>query len=396
MDVVISSSLLGSKKNLLLSDDGFTWIEKERSDSWFLTGLPKQGFDLCLDTAFILESVPNVPSVPEKHKKSMSVLMDGDPPWSMILPRDAYKSFFNDVISHVKTHKDISKDYYTNAWVPGNKVLNLMKPVKTDAQRVNDIISSSAINSQVVESFRPRAGGYAQPVRYDRFGTVTGRLTVASGPNILLLKKDYRQVLKPSHPDGRIVSLDFSSLEARILLYESGKDCTEFDLYEMLASRFGGLPRQMVKAAVLSVLYGSSKSSVALHLGTSEEKISKLVQQIEDYIDTRSLLKRLKNEHKESGFIKNKFGRKIPVDRAQDNIFINYYAQSTGVDVSLMGFSKIVETLGTSGVRPVFVLHDALLLDVHPDRLQDVSDITNVNVPGYDQAFPVKFEEISR
>jgi hypothetical protein len=396
MDVVIGSSLLGSKKSLLTSDEGFTWIDKEKNDTWFLSGELKQSFGFCLDTVFKLESLPPVPSVHEKYKKSMSLLMKGSPPWSMILPKDEYRHFFNDVMSYVKTHENVSKDYYKNSWVPGNAVLNLIKPAKTDANKINDIIQASAVNSQVVESFRPRSGGYASPIVYDRFGTVTGRLVASSGPNILLLKKDYRQILKPSHPDGRIVSLDFSSLEARILLYESGKDCLEFDLYEMLSKRFGGLPRQMVKAAVLSVLYGSSKSSVALHLGVSEDKIAKLILQIEEYIDTRSLLKRLKKEHKETGYIKNKFGRKIPVDRTQDNIFINYYAQSTGVDVSLMGFSKIMETLGTNGVRPIFVLHDALLLDVHPDRLQDVSDVRNVNVLGYDQAFPVKFEEISR
>ena len=396
MDVIIGSLLLGSKKNLLLSDDGVTWVEKFQNDSWLLSGELKQDHNFCLDTAFKLENVGRVPSIPEKYRKSMSVLTDSSPPWSMILPKEVYRVFFNDVISHVKNHKDISKDYYINSWVPGSKVLNLIKPAKTDASKISEIVSSSAINSQVVESFRPRSGGYASPVTYDRFGTVTGRLVISSGPNILLLKKDYRKILKPSHPDGRIVSLDFSSLEARILLYESGKDCLEFDLYEMLSKKFGGLPRPMVKAAVLAVLYGSSKSSVALHLGVSEDKIAKLILQIEEYINTSSLLKRLKQEHKETGYIKNKFGRKIPVDRVQDNIFINYYAQSTGVDVSLMGFSKIMETLGTNGIRPIFVLHDALLLDVHPDRLQDVSDVRNVNVHGYDQTFPVKFEEISR
>jgi len=396
MEVTISSSVLGSKKNLLLSDDGATWTDKIQNDVWNFSGDMKRINDRCFDTALRLHNITDVPSVPEKYKKSMSLLMEGNPPWSMILPRAQYKTFFDEIVSFVKKNKSISTGYYTDAFVHGNKVLNLIKPVKTDAIKINEICGSSAINSQVVESFRPRAGGYAQPVSYDRFGTVTGRLIVDSGPNILLLKKDYRKILKPSHADGRIISMDFSSLEARILLYESGKNCEEFDLYEMLARQFGGLPRAMVKAAVLSVLYGSSKGMVALHLGTTEEKISTLIRQIEDYIDTKILLKKLKQQHKSEGCITNKFGRKINIDRVQDNIFINYYAQSTGVDVSLIGFGKILEQLGTNGIRPIFVLHDALILDVHPDRLQDVADISKVNVPGYDQAFPIKIEEISR
>lgn len=396
MDVAISSSLLGSKKNLLLSLDGVTWTDKIQNDTWRFSGEIKQSYDRCFDTALRLQNISDIPCIPDKYKKSMSILTGGTPPWSMVLPRHEYKSFFDDVISFVKRNRDISTSYYTDAFTHGNKVLNSIKPAKTDTGKINEICGSSAINSQVVESFRSRGGGYAQSVSYDRFGTVTGRLIVESGPNILLLKKDYRQILKPSHPDGRIISLDFSSLEARILLYESGKNCEEFDLYEMLARQFGGLPRAMVKAVVLSVLYGSSKAMVALHLGTTEEKISVLTQQIEDYINTKSLLKKLKQQHKQEGFITNRFGRKINLDRIQDNIFINYYAQSTGVDVSLIGFGKVLEQLGTNGVRPIFVLHDALILDVHPDRLQDVADISKVNVPGYDQAFPIKIEEISR
>lgn len=396
MDVIIESKIIGSKKNLLLTVDGVTWMDKVQNDTWRFSGDIKQSCERCFDSALRLQNITSVPTVPEKYKKSMSILMEGIPPWSMIMPKIEYREFFNSVISFVKDNSDVSTAYYADAFVHGNKVLNSIKPAKTDTGKINEICGSSAVNSQVVESFRSRGGGYAQPVSYDRFGTVTGRLIVESGPNILLLKKDYRQILKPSHPDGRIISLDFSSLEARILLYESGKNCEEFDLYEMLARQFGGLPRAMVKAAVLSVLYGSSKAMVALHLGTTEEKISVLTHQIEEYINTKSLLKKLKQQHKQDGFITNKFGRKISVDRIQDNIFINYYAQSTGVDVSLIGFGKILDQLGMNGIRPIFVLHDALILDVHPDRLQDVADISKVNVPGYDQAFPIKIEEISR
>jgi len=351
---------------------------------------------MCLDSVLKLESLGDIPKVPDQYRKAMSTLTDSIPPWSMVMPPSKYKEFFNDIVNYVRDNQNISTSYYESTWMPGNKILNAIRPAKTDGVRVAEIINSSAMNAQVVESFRPRAGGYAQPATYDRFGTVTGRLVIESGPNILLLKKEYRPIIKPSHPDGKIISIDFASLEARILLYESGNDCPEFDLYGMLAERFGGMPRDLVKAAVLSVLYGSSKTTVALNLGVSEDKVTKVIKQIEEYIDTRALIKRLKEEHKQTGYIKNRFGRLLTVDRPQDNIFVSYYAQSTGVDVSLMGFGNVIDSLGTEGVRPVFVLHDALILDVHPDRLDDVAKINKIKVPGYDQAFPLKIEEISR
>lgn len=396
MEVVLDSSLIGSQKNLLISSDGFTWIEKIPSEVWHFSGQIKNDSSKCFDSVLKLSSTADPPKVPESYRKAMSLLMDSPPQWSMVMPPSKYKEFFNDVICYVKDNQDISTSYYETAWMPGNRILNAIRPAKTDGTRVSEIVNASAMNASVVESFRPRAGGYAQPVVYDRFGTVTGRLVIESGPNVLLLKKEYRPIIKPSHQDGKIISIDFASLEARILLYESGNDCPEFDLYGMLAERFGGMHRDLVKAAVLSVLYGSSKTMVALNLGVSEDKVTKVIKQIEEYIDTRALIKRLREEHRETGYIKNRFGRQLTVDRPQDNIFVSYYAQSTGVDVSLMGFGNVIDSLGTEGVRPIFVLHDALILDVHPDRLDDVAKINKIKVPGYDQAFPLKIEEISR
>ena len=396
MDIIIDSYLIGSQKNLLISQDGFKWVEKVPDDVWHLNGNIKKDSSRCLDSVLKLSFVERLPAIPEPYTKMMSTLTDSIPPWSMVMPPSKYKEFFNDIVNYVRDNQNISTSYYESTWVPGNKILNAIRPAKTDGVRVAEIINSSAMNAQVVESFRPRAGGYAQLAAYDRFGTVTGRLVIESGPNILLLKKEYRPIIKPSHPDGKIISIDFASLEARILLYESGNDCPEFDLYGMLAERFGGMPRDLVKAAVLSVLYGSSKTMVALNLGVSEDKVTKVIKQIEEYIDTRALIKRLKEEHRQTGYIRNRFGRQLTVDRPQDNIFVSYYAQSTGVDVSLMGFGNVIDTLGTEGVRPIFVLHDALILDVHPDRLDDVAKINKIKVPGYDQAFPLKIEEISR
>ena len=396
MDIIIDSYLIGSQKNLLISQDGFKWVEKVPDHVWHLNGNIKKDSSRCLDSVLKLSFVERLPAIPEPYTKMMSTLTDSIPPWSMVVPPSKYKEFFNDIVNYVRDNQSISTSYYEATWMPGNKILNAIRPAKTDGVRVAEIVNSSAMNAQVVESFRPRAGGYAQPAAYDRFGTVTGRLVIESGPNILLLKKEYRPIIKPSHPDGKIISIDFASLEARILLYESGNDCPEFDLYGMLAERFGGMPRDLVKAAVLSVLYGSSKTTVALNLGVSEDKVTKVIKQIEEYIDTRALIKRLKEEHKQTGYIKNRFGRLLTVDRPQDNIFVSYYAQSTGVDVSLMGFGNVIDALGTEGVRPIFVLHDALILDVHPDRLDDVAKINKIKVPGYDQEFPLKIEEISR
>jgi hypothetical protein len=319
---------------------------------------------------------------------------DQIPPWSMVLPQTAYRTYLDSLVAFSKKSVDETTiEYYKNIWMHASSLLASLKPAKVDGSLV-DSLCESVHASQVVSTFKPRGGGYAHPVSYDRFGTVTGRLTVSSGPNILLLKKENRRILKPSTPGGQIVSLDFSSLEARILLYESGKSCDSSDLYADIATRLGGIPRNVVKAAVLAELYGSSRNSLALTLGMSDDDLSRFIRKVGEIIDTRSLLSSLKKQFSQNGYIKNKYGRKIDVARPQDNIFINYYAQSTGVDVALTGFNKVLTSLGSDGVRPLFVLHDALILDVREDRLKDVEATTMVKVPGYESGFPLKLEKI--
>lgn len=93
-----------------------------------------------------------------------------------------------------------------------------------------------------------------------------------------------------------------------------------------------------------------------------------------------------------SGRIINRFGRPLQVDPEAKNLFVNTYVQSTGVDVAMIGFNSIIEKLGKEGVRPLFVLHDALILDVKSDRKGDIEKITSIKIPSYELDFPLKLE----
>lgn len=395
MDLLLDSSVLGSKDHLLASEEGFLRTSKRQADVWHYTGCLKLDSEKCWDTVLRLSGSP-VPQIPQKYVEAMKVVAPDlvSIPWSQVLPQRIYRAYLNDLVALRDKYDDRAIEYYSSNWIKGNELLRRLRPARTDGTLINELSSASVHNASVIESFRPRSGGYAAPITYDRFGTVTGRLVVESGPNILLLKKENKRVIRPSTPGGAIISLDFASLEARILLYESGGKCEGPDLYSDIASRLGGLSRSTVKAAILAELYGSSKNSLALTLGMSDTDLTKFIKMIGEVIDTRGLLRRLKSQFSAEGFITNRFGRKIEVSRPQDNIFVNYYAQSTGVDVALTGFNEILNRLGLDGIRPLFVLHDALILDVREDRISDVESMTSVVVPGYIQPFPLKPERV--
>jgi len=318
-------------------------------------------------------------------------------PWSQVMPSVPYKQFVKTLIKTITdVIQSLPKDYYVTAWGPGGRFLSTLKAAKVDANLFKEACDSVDRDSGALETFKPGPGGYLPPVEYDRFATRTGRLKVSSGPNILTLKKEHKKLLKSNFPGGSICSIDFSALEARIILAETGRSFDGPDLYAKIAQDlFGGsIDRDVVKGAVISELYGSSKHTLGLRLGISGSKLDEFVGAIKDYFQTQHLKKRLKDEYAKTQRVRNRYGRPLELPEPQDHLLVNTYAQSTGVDVSLLGFKNVVDKLGTDGIRPLFVLHDALILDVREDRLRDVESVEAVDVPSYSSKFPLKFEII--
>lgn len=392
----ISSSILGSEKHILVTSDGFSTLAKAPKDVWFLNGSFDPMKPLCLDSLLKLGGVAVDIRPPDKWRIAMEhVAPATEVPWSQVIPRPAYKSFVQNIIKSVNETIDaLPKDYYRDVWCPAGQLLMSLKAARVDSSLYRDFVGAIERDSGALETFRPGPGGFLSPVVYDRFATRTGRLTVSEGPNILTLKKEYRKLLKSNFPDGAICSLDFSALEARIILAESGVTDTADDLYGSLAQQLfqGKIGRDIVKVAVISELYGSSKHALSSRLGLTGRKLDEFVETIHGYFKISDLRKRLKEEFIKTGKIRNRHGRLLDLDDPQDHLFVNTYAQSTGVDVSLLGFKAVMDKLGTDGIRPLFVLHDALILDVREDRLSDVKTTKLVSVPGYNFEFPLKFE----
>ena len=383
--------------------EGFTWSESVPRDSWHMTGYLKSNSTAkCLDTLFKLNR--HVPaSVPERYLAAVRCLVTGSNdhkiPWQHAMPQDEFRLFFKNLVQETtNVFSELPFDYYDVAWSAGSRVLGSLKPARIDPAIFQSHLETVGQTAPGLESFRPKRSGFAHQVEYDRFATRTGRLTVSEGPNILILKKSCRDVLASSFEGGTIVSLDFKALEARIVLAEAGRYAEEEDIYEEISRKQfkGVLPRDVVKTAVLADLYGISRGSLRARLGVSEQKLDSFIGVIRDYFKVEELRKRLKDQVGNSGTMINRFGRPLVMPEGQDNLLVNTYAQSSGVDVSMLGFDHVLKQLGTDGVRPLFVLHDAIIMDIRGDRLKDVQDITEVPVPSYDKNFPVKFETVTQ
>lgn len=394
---LLDKLILGTDNHLCLQLDGCFWTSKLLEGMWTLSKHPLPYSSRCLNDLFELEGLIPPLDPPNRFVKSMQTFAARatiSPPWSMIMPQDEHRSFVERLINFTsQTLASINLSYYNDVWDKGNVVLRSLLPAKVDGKRFLEVVEDSGMNRRVIEGFRPDGAGFASPVVYDRFGTRTGRLTVKSGPGILTMKKEYKDVIVPSVPGGHIVSVDFSALEVRVLLHEAGGTCDSSDLYEHISNElfFGKVDRKSVKAAVIAESYGSSKSVLSTFLKIGGRELDEFVEKIRSYLGIKELREKVSGQYWKDGHIRNKYGRRVAIDAPQGHIFVNSYAQSTGADVSLMGFSEVVQSLMKSpGVRPLFVVHDELILDVSPERMEEVSRITSVKVPGFDQIFPLK------
>ena len=236
-------------------------------------------------------------------------------------------------------------------------------------------------NMKLLQSFAQN-----KEIKYSQSASVTGRISVSSGPNILHLKREHRNILVSRYgSDGAILQVDFKSLEPRILALLQ-KDNVPDDIYSDIVKFIGkDINRDLVKKATLATIYGMSRYNLATMLKVKDTK--EIVEKINEYFGIPLFQKSLIIDLADNNKIQNFYGRNIFVDQGNEHLLVNYFTQSTGVDVSLVGFNQIIDNIKKEmlNIEPIFVLHDALILDVHKDIFKQLKNIVRdgIIVPGF-------------
>ena len=250
-----------------------------------------------------------------------------------------------------------------------NKLSNSKIDVKVLKYFLNNEENLSVKDS--INSFYPDNNGFSKKVVYNRFNTKTGRLTIKSGPKILNLPAKYRSIITSRFGvEGSIVELDFKSVEPRIFKKVLNEEVPE-DIYSHIQSIIDEpVDASVIKKTIISVLYGASSLGQNSNISFSTwEKVNKAVL---EYFNLNKMLKissEVKNERRY-----NYYGRPINNLDSSNNVIINNYIQSTAADFFLIAFDNILKTLGNENCIPLFVLHDAFILDVHNDELNKVQN----------------------
>ena len=395
MEVVISGNILGTLNHLSHDGEKFRWVSDIPSDAWVFGSE-----DIVRDIGHVAlatgKEVLDFSSSP--YGRSNDIIFgksNVNIPWMHVLPSKAFHKLLSGILDQLWCVLDSEHDsYYMNQFLSNRELLMKLQSPHIDVPALREILKNKTAKSDEVLKFLPSHGEISPKTSYSQINSITGRLTVKSGPNILTLKREHRKILKSRFSSGKIIQIDISSLEPRIALSVAGKDSPE-DIYNFVGKNVlhNRLTRDQVKIAVLSCMYGASSWSLSKNL-PAELDAKEILYEIKRYFKISRLKSSLEKEFELLGHIKNLYKRPI---MSRDSV-VNHYLQSSGVDVSFNVFSQILESLSLLKIDfvPVYVIHDAIVLDI---RSQDYDKIIELTKQGYkvdnlDCIFPVKVEVI--
>lgn len=208
-------------------------------------------------------------------------------------------------------------------------------------------------------------------VRYNIFGSKTGRMTTRSGSfPILNINKEFRQAILPTN--DWFVELDFNAFELRILLYLLDKEQPDIDIHEWnVKNVYNGIPtRDEAKTRIFAWLFNLDSKD---HMSEGAYNRSEI---LEKYWDGTS--------------VTNPFGRTIESDRFHA---ISYLIQSTAVDIVLRQMIKIDKLLKDKKSHIAFTIHDSVVIDMAEEDMsllpelkrqfstfRDTQFLTNVSI----------------
>lgn len=396
MNITIDKSFLGTEKNLLLSR--FIDVVKY---SWCNH---KENFHLKDETSSfnkllsIISEDLNQVLPPQKYLRMMNTFSLDDTiiPWSNLLSEkdkiDYNKKIINIISNILININDNNLNYYHNILSSREELLNKLCEFHINENEIEFILNEEK-NKNIVNSIQNFLYAKEKKIKYNNFGSRTGRLTVNNDLNILTLKKEYRKIFKSRfNENGTLISIDFSSLEIRLLLLEAGKQIKNSDIYQKISDGLKNiLSRDQIKKLLISYMYGATNEKIATSCDIEISLVNNIISALKRNLNIDQLLFKIRSNIKNNK-IENKFGRLIKLENNynDDGLLINYYIQSLGADFSILTFNNFLSNLNTPDIKPIFIIHDSLVLDVHNSNLNKISNLDSIFSEIYKVKFPVK------
>ena len=347
MQLLISSKQLGTSQSLLYDGSLVSWVDSNQDfcKSSILYGF--DGIDSCEAAEALKLDIPKLRSTPWFRSMSYFKGAVEEIPWRLCMPSREWNLFTKNLVDCLWLNlSNPDNHYYVSTFKRNRELIRSLSEAYVDTNMINNLLKSVPENSRhQISRFTPTKGEKVAPIsKYSISKSVTGRMTITEGPNILTLKKEYRKILKSrwGH-QGKILEIDVQSIEPRVALSFFGKSI-KGDVYSEVMNHLEvEIDRQAAKIATLSAIYGASHHTLRSMLPDSIDALA-VLQSVKEFFGIRHVEKMIKEQHNQLGYTKNSHGRKIFSDAPS----VNHLIQSSSVDVSFDVFEIIFDSIFTN------------------------------------------------
>ena len=238
--------------------------------------------------------------------------------------------------------------------------------------------------------------------RFNQTATATGRLS-SSDPNLqnIPVRTPLGQRIRRAfvaEEGWRLVVLDYSQIELRVLAHLSGDEnlIRVFqegqDIHTQTASWMFGVPpeavdslmRRAAKTINFGVLYGMSAHRLSGELAIPyEEAVAFIERYFQSYPKVRAWIEKTLAEGRERGYVETLFGRRryVPdlasrvksIREAAERMAFNMPVQGTAADLMKLAMVKLFPRLQELGARMLLQVHDELVLEAPKEQAEEVA-----------------------
>jgi hypothetical protein len=362
----IDRTFLGTRKHLLIDGTSTEWTVDIPGN---IPNYPSLNHDSLINFLAILDEVKIPKLLPENIEETLNIA--GIPisqagAGFLFRPKELQahiKSFVLDVDTLLKTLNTYQETYFKNTKLLAKCQDALYSPA---ALKIADVGGKISLDN---DNFAPC------PV-YNIGNGKTGRMTITSGSQILTCPREVKNCIRSRFKDGKIVEIDFSSLEPRTALAVTGSPLAETpDIYSYVGKLFTPcLSREKAKQVTISFLYGAAKNTIHNFVGGTK-RIDAQLDELQSIFGFNTIVNRAENEVNATGFFRNHAGRPIYPQSSKRGLLFNNFCQSSAVDVALSGFESLLEYIekNTDAV-PLYFIHDALILDVPSKDFENIKE----------------------
>lgn len=400
MLAAIHKDVFGASQHLCLDGETFWRLDTIPPNVWTV-GDNNSKMQIEWLSRLLNDPIPDVGTL--SQRSSMSSICpnrDAPIPWHYVLSKSEYRNQLQKLVKSVESLVS-PVPRYASTLVRNMDFIRSLSRLKVDQELLSAHLRRADLNissQSSLRTFNPSCEGFADPIVYDILSTSTGRMTIATGPQVLIQPSDTRDIIVSRYPGGKVYSVDFVSLEPRVLKSLAGGPPAPTDIYSHVQSIVGvkSLTREQVKKTIISILYGASSKKIG-ELSTTGNA-SSIVAFVKEYFGVNEIFSKLEFSFNEKNLIENFYGRPLRVDAESRHVWLNHFVQSTAVDVALGGFANCSKNLREISdlILPIALIHDAILYDVPAEYDQDFVRSLSEGILTDLGVFPITISENSR